>query len=725
MSIKEKKDIKSIELYCRAANYICVALLYLKENVLLKNEIQDTNFKDSILGHWGCNPGINMIYCHLSNLIKQTKYPIHLIVGTGHAGPSILANSFLEQSLQRYYPKFSYDEKGLENLCKSFGSHNGFDTEITADYPNALYCGGELGNAIAFSQGLVIENSTRVIACVIGDGEFETATTSSSWLSFKFLRPGSDGIVLPIINGNGFKMGSSSLFSELSKEELTKYFNSLSLCPLFADNNHYSLQNAFFSAWQMIKDFLRGKKGHIPVIVLYSQKGFSAPLKLLDKPFMGTVNSHKPILKSPRFDKAELNEVYKWLNSYIPSELFNIKGEPNSTVLKCLPSDIKQRMGNSILDLFPKKPKSNQLISKSIKSVVSNNAESAANAIKLWSEKNKNYGKTLVVCPDELISNKFSVLQKEPIPKNIRVIEMLNEHICNGWMQGYTVGNGVGVFISYEAFAPLIDSMISQQIKYLERYNNVKFRGNFPSCNYILTSLGWHNCYSHQNPGTIDTILGRGLKNINVFTPDSLEMTESTINYMLSSKGKINIMLISKIHLERVKENNSNQKNILKNWKIYTYSSKNAIIVDIVGVGDCMIEECLAAKEILEKCSSNIDYRVISINKISLLDNQFDEDLQKLKMVFEESIFSIWAFLGYPKTIKNMLWGWNKLPIDILGYKDVGKTTTYQGMYLLNECSRYDIAIRVVERLEVEGLIKQNTSAEIKLKREQEIISIP
>jgi xylulose-5-phosphate/fructose-6-phosphate phosphoketolase len=285
-------------------------------------------------------------------------------------------------------------------------------------------------------------------------------------------------------------------------------------------------------------------------------------------------------------------------------------------------------------------------------------------------------------------------------------------------MQGHAISNRVGFFISYEAFAPILDSTISQHVKYLQRYNKMKFRGSFASCNYILSSLGWHNCFSHQNPGFIDNLLGRGLNSINIFTPDSLKATIDAVNYMMESSNEINVLLISKISLKLLNHYNKSEKRNLVNWKIYSSKQNNDNMVDIVGIGDCMVEECFGAKKILEEHILGVTFRIISLNRLSILDNpNSTKCLNQFKKVFHSSLFSLWVFLGYPKTIKNLLWNWNKKPIAILGYQDMGQTTTSQGMYIVNGASKYDIALHISKKLSSLELIQKDISDKIELKR--------
>lgn len=706
----------SIEKFWRAANYISAGMLYLKENVLLKHPLKQTYFKRHIIGHWGTSPGVNAVYAHVNNLIRRTEQPIRLIVGTGHAGPAILANLFLEGTLAEYYEKYPLNELGLKNLFTDFGCDGGWDTEISPEYPGMLYAGGELGAALAFAQGCTFNSKDSFTVCLIGDGELETSITQGSWQGFQFLNPIKDGFVLPVINANGNKMGSVSLLSLLNKDEKTAFFRGQGLTPIFAGTDHNEIAKAFNTAYTLLTSSKKNY-GEIqqPVIIMETPKGWTAPDVFGGKAFAGTHKSHKPILKLPSTDIEQANMVWDWLKSYKIQELFDENGVPLNEVISCLPKP-KMRLGRHLFEsTYRNSRKVKAVRVPTSESGHQHNAGAVEKAIfSLFSE----HSDLLVFCPDEISSNQMSELLKyngmkfgkslegtNKMHPSGRVVEILNEHLCFAWAQGYAAAGCRSVLISYEAFAPIFDSMAAQYIKFLKRSKFVSWRKKTPSINIILTSLGWRNCATHHNPGFADGLLGRNLDNLRIYMPVSSDSSELYLEQMLNSFDCLNVMIISKHDLPRLNACISKNESpaISESWLILEREGNASCEISLIAIGDNMAEECLHAKDILSKENPGLSVQVIAIQELSLLERK-GKHRDTLLNVIKNSLSTVWAYNGYPKTIQAFLWN---APVTnmhkVIGYRDKGRSSAGVRRYIENDASRYHIVLEAVDSIHTDS----------------------
>jgi xylulose-5-phosphate/fructose-6-phosphate phosphoketolase len=690
-------NLFSIELFWRAANYLSAGMLYLKDNPLLRNELRFHHFKQIILGHWGACPGINAIYAHASDLSRRTGQRMRLIVGSGHAGPAILSNLYLEGSLEKIYPKYTRDLVGMTNLFNAFADNNGFHTEITPHYPGMIYFGGELGTALAFSQGYALNNPDSFSICVIGDGELETSITQAAWQGFKFLSSTNDGKILPVINANGYKMGSKSLYALKPRKESEKLFKGYGLTPIFVGTNHQQIAAAFNKAYIQLSKINTSSQ---PIIILESPKGWTAPEKFGNRLFSGSQNAHKPILKNPSNDINELEMIKTWLMSYIPSELFDDNGAPLQDVVNCLP-DTKNHFGlsNQIDKCIPMLKKKSTPDSKSSIDAISNYL---VHIIKKTKD-------VIVFSPDELSSNKFDNILKITRLKygtinNLvystkgRVIEILNEHLCYAWAQGYSIAGHHAVIISYEAFAPIFDSMAAQHLKFLKASTGLKWHTAYPSVNIILTSLGWDNNPTHHNPSFVDNLIGRNVKEVKIYMPVTAETTTYFFNEMIESYNRLNIMVMSKRNFKRIPSAfNSCTYN---SWRVLQSDSKGNPRISLIAIGDRMAEESLFAKDIINSSYPDFFVRVLVIEDLDLLEYSKNNDIENFKSVIADSSSCIWVYNGYPKTIKGLLWDLGiTTNTKVLGYKDNDLSYAGPDRLNINEVSRFHIAKEAIKLL--------------------------
>lgn len=685
--------LSSIEMFWRAANYLTVGMLYLRSNPLLREELACRHFKRTIHGHWGACPAISAIWAHVSDLSRRRGRRMRLIVGAGHAGPAFLACLYLEGTLEQFYPRFTRDVPGLTSLFNSFASEDGFSTEITPDYPGAIYCGGELGSALAFSQGYVLRSPEKFCVCVIGDGEMETSITQGTWQGFRFLSGQSDGRVLPIINANGYKMGSRSIFAMRSPQERVRFLEGHGLLPICVGANHDEIAAALDHAYAELDVPTPSRQ---PVIVLETPKGWTGPERFGNTPFAGSVSSHKPILKNPAIDQDELKMIHKWLLSYRPDELFDTSGAPNAEIGACLPpEDRVLGLTHEVVcrpsaggpapiceDTQPIKVLTGRLIGKM-----------------------RNDADFLVLSPDELSSNRLAELLEftqlkygvayDPGYSGLgQVIEILNEHLCYAWAQGFSAAGHRAVFVCYEAFAPVLDSMLAQHLKFLRGCAHAQWRPEMPGVNIILTSLGWHNTPTHHNPGCIDSFIGRRLPNMSVYMPVTGAAVSRFVDEMFESVNRVNVMVMSKHHMPQLSALSADiDAQAQTSWRYLAHDGTRAAAISLIAAGDCMAEEVLSAKDLINKWCPGVSVQVIAVERLNCLEDSEDPARASLISTLLDSAVRVFAYNGYPTTIQGVLWdtGLNT-NTTVLGYRDEDCTPTGMTRFIANRVSRFDIA---------------------------------
>jgi xylulose-5-phosphate/fructose-6-phosphate phosphoketolase len=709
-------DHSSVRAFWTAANYITLALLYLRDNVLLHTPLYSYHFKDTILGHWGACPGINAVYAALSDNVRRSDHPVRLVIGTGHAGPAALACAFLDGTLEEIYPEYCRNEQGLAQLCRRFGASHGFDTEIAPEYPGALYAGGELGGALAVAQGCAFQAPGTVTVCLVGDGELETALTQAAWQGFRFLSKHQDGAVLPIVNANGWRMGGRPVSASMSNEELRCFFRAHRLAPLFVQADIGELIGALDEAMEMLCRYQQS--GHIktapwPVVVFRSPKGWTAPAELGGVPFVGTHRSHKPLLRNPKDDPEQFAEIESWLQQYKPSELFDGDGRPRETVIACLPKRNKRL--SRLLSVKELSTKSSftlpQMQGKGLIRIeegsfdASNSVAALESALAVWGAESS-FDDLMVFSPDELSSNRFGAIVRplglrsstsqatveEFTTPPGRIIEILNEQMCFAWQYGYAQTGRRSVFITYEAFAPLVDSMVAQALKFLHRCRNLEWRKPSVGINIILTSLGWYNSPTHHNPGFIETLVGRGLPHVRLFTPATPGEAVTALRDMLSSVNRLNVLVVGKHPLPLLKAQAGHVHDTsLRPWRILKNDDAEKGVA-LVGVGDCMVEECLGAAKILEENREPVPASVITLNELSLLDRPDDPECQNFWSSLAQYRAVVWAYMGYPRALAGLLWQQRQPPSTILGFRDQTRSCDAAGRFEENGASRRQIS---------------------------------
>ena len=740
------QNLENIKKFIRAANYLTVSQIFLQDNFLLERPLTFEDIKPRLLGHWGSCPGINHVYAHLLNMQKQLDFAksdlkTAFMLGPGHAFPALQANLFLEETLSKFDINAARNRSGIQYISKNFSWPGGFPSHASPFTPGVILEGGELGYSLSTAFGAVLDNPNLVITALIGDGEAETGTIAASWHLNKLVDPVENGVVLPILHLNGYKISGPTIFGSMSDFELIQFFHGAGWEPKIVDE--YSaedfdleLSNAFSNAFRDISRIKFGRNNkfiRLPMIIMRSKKGSSGVKENNGQKIEGNSLAHQVPLLKAKTDKNELKKLENWMKSYKFDELFDYeRGEFKEWLNDFLPESSSRVGRNRFIDAnlnFKelKLPETTEgLGEKSL----------AMNAIGGLLEKvfEKNPDNFRFFSPDETYSNKLDAIfeatsrswQREIKPwekdlaKNGRVTEILSENCLQGLLQGYILTGRYGVLTSYEAFAPIISSMMDQYAKFLAQSKEVKWRGDLASLNYILTSTGWrqdHNGFSHQNPSFIDEVLRRENGIGQIFLPADDNSAVVSISKMLKSRNNINVLVAGKTPESRYFSLESARKQ-LENGGIFVFDSwKNQEIADwnliseddepdliLAASGDYVFKETVAALQVLLHDVAQVKIRLVYVQALCGKGiGTFENTLSKSDFVkiFTKDKPVIFAFHGYAKTLKSILFDYeNPARIQINGYEEKGSTTTPFDMLARNKVSRYDITVRALNSID-------------------------
>lgn len=736
------QNLENIKKFIRAANYLTVSQIFLQDNFLLERPLTSEDIKPRLLGHWGSCPGVNHVYAHLLNMQKQLDFAksdlkTAFVLGPGHAFPALQANLFLEETLSKFDINAARNRSGIQYISKNFSWPGGFPSHASPFTPGVILEGGELGYSLSTAFGAVLDNPNLVITTLIGDGEAETGTIAASWHLNKLIDPVENGVVLPILHLNGYKISGPTIFGSMSDFELIQFFHGAGWEPKIVDE--YSaedfdleLSNAFSNAFRDISRIKFGRNNkfiRLPMIIMRSKKGSSGVKENNGQKIEGNSPAHQVPLLKAKTDKNELKKLEDWMKSYKFDELFDYeRGEFKEWLNDFLPESSSRIGRNRFIDA--------NLNFKELK--LPENTEGlgekslAMNAVGGLLEKvfEKNPDNFRFFSPDETYSNKLDAIfeatsrswQREIKPwekdlaKNGRVTEILSENCLQGLLQGYILTGRHGVLTSYEAFAPIISSMMDQYAKFLTQSKEVKWRGDLASLNYILTSTGWrqdHNGFSHQNPSFIDEVLRRENGIGQIFLPADDNSAVVSISKMLKSRNNINVLVAGKTPESRYFSLESARKQ-LENGGIFVFDSwKNQEIADwnsiseddepdliLAASGDYVFKETVAALQVLLHDVAQVKIRLVYVQALCGKGiGTFENVLSKsdFRKIFTKDKPVIFAFHGYAKTLKSILFDYeNPGRIQINGYEEKGSTTTPFDMLARNKVSRYDIAARVL-----------------------------
>jgi xylulose-5-phosphate/fructose-6-phosphate phosphoketolase len=739
--------LRKMNAYWRAANYLSVGQIYLYDNPLLKRPLELTDVKHMLLGHWGTTPGQNFIYVHLNRVIKKYDLNMIYVSGPGHGGPAIVGNTYLEGTYSEIYPDISQDEAGLRRLFVQFSFPGGIPSHVSPECPGSIHEGGELGYSLSHSFGAVFDNPGLIVACVIGDGEAETGPLATSWQSNKFLNPVTDGAVLPILHLNGYKISNPTVLARITHDELEEFLRGCGWAPAFVEGDqpeemHQLMAAALDAAVEEIRQIQNHARSandparpRWPMIVLRSPKGWTGPKMIDGLPVEGTFRAHQVPLSDPAVHPEHLKQLEEWMKSYHPEELFDAQGRLVPELAE-LPPKGQRRMsanphangGMLLHDLrmpdfreyaadvpAPGAPGigDTHVLGPFLRDVIKLNAEE------------RNFR---IFGPDETISNGLEAVFEEtrrqwdaatiPIDEFLapdgRVMEMLSEHQCEGWLEGYLLTGRHGLFNCYEAFIHIVDSMFNQHAKWLKVTAELPWRRKISSLNYLLASHVWrqdHNGFTHQDPGFIDHVVNKKAEVVRVYLPPDANCLLSVMDHCLRSRHYVNVVVAGKHPAPQWLSMDAAVKHCTEGIGIWQWASNDqGSSPDVVMAccGDVPTLETLAAVSLMREHLPDLKIRVINVVDLMKLEPQSEHPHGLSDVDFDE-LFTrdkhvIFAFHAYPWLIHRLTYRrTNHDNFHVRGYKEEGTVTTPFDMTVLNEMDRFHLVMDVIDRLPQTG----------------------
>ena len=740
--------LQKMHAYWRAANYLSVGQIYLQDNALLERPLALEHIKPRLLGHWGTTPGLNLLYVHLNRLITENDLNMIYVIGPGHGGPGIVAQTYLEGSYTEHYPAIERNREGLRRLFRQFSWPHGVPSHVSPEVPGSIHEGGELGYSLAHAYGAAFDNPELIVACVVGDGEAETGALAASWHSNKFLNPARDGAVLPILHLNGYKIANPTVLARISRLELTELIRGYGHEPHFVEGDdpmrvHQALAATLDAVLAQIRriqsearalgDGQTPQRPRWPMIVLRTPKGWTGPKFVDGKPVEGSWRSHQvPIadFKTPE----HVQQLEDWLKSYQPQELFDERGRFREELAALAPTG-RRRMGSNLHAnggalLQPLAMPRFQDYAVSVAEPGGVDAEATrvlGTFLRDVMKLNLAAGNFRIFGPDETASNRleavFDVSGKawlddvregdNHLSANGRVMEVLSEHLCEGWLEGYLLTGRHGLFSCYEAFIHIIDSMLNQHAKWLKVCNQIPWRKPIASLNYLLTSHVWrqdHNSFSHQDPGFIDHVASKKADVVRIYLPPDANCLLSVADHCLRSRNYVNLIIAGKQPAPQWLDMDAAVRHCTAGAGIWDWASNDAgddtkePDVVIACAGDVPTLEALAAVTLLRAYVPDIRIRFVNVVDLMVLQPQSEHPHGLADHEFD-ALFTtdkpvIFAFHGYPAIIHKLTYRRrNHDNIHVRGYKEEGTTTTPFDMVVLNNLDRYQLALDAIRRI--------------------------
>ncbi|CRZ14150.1 phosphoketolase [Mycolicibacterium neworleansense] len=736
-------ELEQLNAYWRAANYLSVGQIYLLDNPLLAEPLAAEHVKPRLLGHWGTTPGLNLLYAHLNRIIRERDANIIYVTGPGHGGPGLVANAYLEGTYSEVYTGIGQDTDGLRKLFRQFSFPGGIPSHVAAETPGSIHEGGELGYALVHAYGAAFDNPDLVVACVVGDGEAETGPLAASWHSNKFLNPVVDGAVLPILHLNGYKIANPTVLSRIPQEELESLLYGYGYRPITVAgddpaNVHQQLAAAMDEAFDQIAAIQRaarldGEPGRPlwPMIILRTPKGWTGPHEVDGKPVEGTWRSHQVPLSETRTNPSHMAQLEAWLRSYRPEELFDATGALRPDLRALAPSGPRRMSANPHangglllrdLDLpdftdyavTVERPatgtaEATRVLGTYLRDVIADNPD-----------------RFRLMGPDETASNRLSAVFEKtdkawqaeilPVDENLgpdgRVMEVLSEHLCQGWLEGYLLTGRHGLFSCYEAFVHIVDSMMNQHAKWLFSSSHLTWRRPIASLNYLLTSHVWrqdHNGASHQDPGFIDHVANKRPEVVRVYLPPDANTLLSVADHCLRSRQYVNVIVAGKQPALTYLTMDEAIAHCTRGLGIWEWASNTTGEPDVVlaCAGDIPTLETLAAADILRRRLPDVKVRVVNVVDIMRLQPESEHPHGLSESEFDSTFTTdkpvIFAYHGYPWLIHRLAYRHaNHDQLHVRGFKERGTTTTPFDMVMLNDLDRFHLVMDVIDR--VEGL---------------------
>ncbi|HNA84106.1 MAG TPA: phosphoketolase family protein [Nitrospira sp.] len=734
--------LRKIDAYWRAANYLSVGQIYLYDNPLLKQPLKRTHIKPRLLGHWGTTPGLNLLYVHLNRLIKEQDLNVIYIAGPGHGGPGLVANAYLEGTYSEVYPNISQDEDGMKRLFTQFSFPGGIPSHVAPETPGSIHEGGELGYSLSHAYGAAFDNPDLIVAAVVGDGEAETGPLATSWHSNKFLNPVTDGVVLPILHLNGYKIANPTVLARISHDELDHLFRGYGYTPYFVEGRdprtmHQLMAAALDAVLEDIRRIkARARRGGAharplwPMIVLRTPKGWTGPKQIDGKRTEDYWRSHQVPMGD--MDKpSHIKILEKWMKSYKPKELFDKTGRLKPELSELVPKGTRRMSANphangglllrdlclpDFRDYAVKVTKpgaivaeSTRLMGKFLRDTMKLNMEGRNFRLFSPDENNSNRWQDVLE-----VTNRTWMADRYPYDDHLapdgRVMEILSEHQCQGWLEGYLLTGRHGFFSCYEAFIHIVDSMFNQHAKWLKVCNHIPWRRPIASLNYLLSSHVWrqdHNGFSHQDPGFIDHVVNKKAEVVRVYLPPDANCLLSVTDHCLRSRNYVNVVVAGKQPAPQWLTMDAAVKHCSAGLGIWEWASNDrGSEPDVVMAccGDVPTLETLAATDLLRRHLPQLKIRVINVVNLmklqppkehphGLSDKEFDALFTTDKPI-------IFAFHGYPWLIHRLTYRRTNHPhLHVRGYKEEGTTSTPFDMVVMNDLDRFHLVGDVIDRL--------------------------
>jgi xylulose-5-phosphate/fructose-6-phosphate phosphoketolase len=738
-------DIARIDAWWRAANYLSAGQIYLLDNPLLREPLKPAHIKPRLLGHWGTTPGLNLLYAHMNRVIRQRDLNAIYIAGPGHGAPGVVANTWLEGTYSEVYPHISEDGNGLRELFRQFSFPGGIPSHAAPETPGSINEGGELGYSLAHAYGAVFDNPDLLALCVIGDGEAETGALAASWHSNKFLNPTTDGAVLPVLHLNGYKIANPTVLARIPDDELVALMRGYGYDPTIVagdepDTVHRELAATLDAAIEKINDIQRIARGGArdaarprwPMIVLRTPKGWTGPKEVDGLPVEGTFRAHQIPLPGPRDNPEHRDQLETWLKSYKPEELFDADGRLMPELRALAPRGERRMSAN---------PHANGgLLSRELElhdfrdyavacERPATERHSATHVLGefLRDVITMNPDRFRMMGPDETASNRLDAVfektdrawEAKTVPGDVRlapdgrVMEVLSEHLCEGWLEGYLLTGRHGLFNCYEAFIHIIDSMFNQHAKWLKTTDGIPWRAPIASLNYLLSSHVWrqdHNGFSHQDPGFMDHVVNKKAEVVRVYLPPDANTLLSVTDHCLRSKQYVNVIVAGKQPELSYLDVDTAIKHCTRGLGIWPWAGNTDGDPDVVlaCAGDVPTLETIAAADLLRAHLPELKVRVINVVDLMRLEPPSshphglpDEEFDALFTLNKPVVF---AFHGYPTLIHRLTYRRaNHANIHVRGYLEEGTTTTPFDMVMLNNLDRFHLVMDVIDRVPTLG----------------------
>lgn len=761
-------DLDAVDAYWRAANYLSAAQIFLQDNVLLERDIRVDDIKPRLLGHWGTCPGLNLCYAHANRLILQTDARLLYVAGPGHGAPAILANLWLEGSWSELYPALTRDADGMHGLCRQFSTPGGVPSHIGAHVPGSMHEGGELGYSLLHAFGAVFDNPDLIALCVVGDGEAETGPLAAAWKSIAFLNPIRDGAVLPVLHLNGYKISGPTVDARMPDGRLLEQLggHGYHVIEVAGDDPatvHREFAAALDAAYERIQTIQhRARQGEgwdspppWPLIVLRTPKGWTGPAELNGLPVEGSFRSHQVPLPGARDDAAQREQLEAWLRRYRPAELFDAQGRPTAKLEALIPRPerrmgrVPESNGGQLREPLARPDPADYAVAVSAPGRVRAEATRALGQyVRDLFRRNAGSHNFRLFCPDETTSNRLDAVfeatercfvlpvdaDDEAIGPEGRVMEVLSEHCCQGWLEGYLLTGRHGLFPCYEAFTTIVDSMLNQYAKWLKASRETHWRAPVASLNYLLTSHAWrqdHNGYSHQGPGFIDNVINRKSRFSRLYFPPDANCLLHVMHDCFASEDCVNVVVAGKqpeLQWLNYVAAGEHCRRGLGRWAVASSDTPEGVDAVLACIGDIPTVEAMAAAALLREHLPELRLRLVNVVDLMTLSppewHPQGIDAVAFRELFTDDRPVIVAYHGYTRMIHDLVHGRPKPErFHVRGYMEEGTTTTPFDMVVLNRLSRFHLVLAILDAVpEMPGAAATREFCEAALARHHEYI---